>query len=185
MRIRSKKNYIQTLEKKVPKSAITRFIRLYKVKLRRVQRKKQVDRSKYLPEMIKFHTQLREGVIKSGNEKSSYDAKWGRFAPNRRFNVEQIPMPFIVDQKKIYDINIQKTDRRDYRTWLSQPGPGLCKRQCTLQVCISPESKARLAVIFRGKGKRTTSMRRNLTTKTLMSIGNQTHGQIWSLVLNG
>ena len=107
---------------KVPKSAITRFIRLYKVKIRRVQRRKQVDRRKYLPELIKFHTQLRD--IKSGNEKSSYDTKWGRFTTNRRFNVEQVPMLFIVGQKKTYDINIQKTDRRDYRTWLSQPGPG-------------------------------------------------------------
>ena len=104
--------------------------------------------------MIKFHAQLREGVIKSGNEKSLYDAKWGRFAPNRRFNVDQEPMAFIVDQKKTNDINIQKTDRRDYRTWVSQPRPGQCIRQYTLQVCISPESKVRLAVIFCGKGKR-------------------------------
>ena len=99
---------------RIPKSAITTFIRLYKVKLRRVQRKKQVDRSKHLPDFMKFHTQLREGVIKSGNERASYDAKWGRFAPNRRFNVDQVPMPFIVEQKKTYDVHVPKTECREH-----------------------------------------------------------------------
>ena len=59
-----------------------------------------------------------------------------------------------MEQKKTYDVHVPKTERREHGTWVSQPGSGLDKRQCTLQICISPEGKVRLAVIFRGKGKR-------------------------------
>ena len=37
---------------------------------------------------------------------------------------------------------------------VTYPGSGLDKCQCTLQVCISPESKVRIAIIFGGSGKR-------------------------------
>ena len=47
---------------------------------------------------------------------------------------------------------MQKTDWGNNNIWLSQPGPGLCKRLCTLQVCTSPESQVLLAVNFYGKG---------------------------------
>ena len=37
----------------------------------------------------------------------------------------------------------------------SHPAPGLEKRQCSLQICIGPvNNKFRIAIIFRGKGKR-------------------------------
>ena len=45
-------------------------------------------------------------------------------------------------------------DPKSSKVWISQPGSGLDKRQCTLQVCFSPEGKQpKLAIIFRGKGK--------------------------------
>ena len=38
---------------------------------------------------------------------------------------------------------------------MSQPGSGLEKRQCTLQVCVRATGKQpKLAIIFRRKGKR-------------------------------
>ena len=40
-------------------------------------------------------------------------------------------------------------------TWISQPGPGLAKRQCSLQVIFRPEgSQPRLAIFFCGQEKR-------------------------------
>ena len=36
--------------------------------------------------------------------------------------------------------SISKAEKRDLRVWLTNPGSGLDKCQCTLQVCISPES---------------------------------------------
>eukprot|EP00795_Rhopilema_esculentum_P014966 gene14966-biopygen861 len=64
-------------------------------------------------------------------------------------------MPFAVDRKTTYEAHISKEEQRAHRTWVSSPGPGLEKRQCTLQVCFSPkEPPVRMAIIFRGKGKR-------------------------------
>ena len=101
-----------------------------------------------------FHTTLREGLIKTGGQLPSYDKKWGRFTPERRFNVDQVPMPFAIESKTTYEVNVPKGEKRDHRVWVANPGSGLEKRQCTLHVCISPESKMRIAIIFRGSGKR-------------------------------
>ncbi len=61
-----------------------------------------------------------------------------------------------MDQKTTYEIDIPTKEKRSHRVWVSNPGPGLEKRQCTLQLCFSPVVKQpeRIAVIFRGTGKR-------------------------------
>ena len=100
---------------------------------------------------------MREGLIKAGSSLPYYDTKWGRFTPERRFNVDQVPMPFAIDSKRTYEVNLPKGEKRDHRVWIANPGSGFEKRQCTLQVCISPESKVRIAIIFRGSGKRISS----------------------------
>ena len=43
----------------LPKSAFTAFIRKYGIKLRRVQRKKKLDKTAYLPKIMKWHSTLR------------------------------------------------------------------------------------------------------------------------------
>ena len=103
---------------------------------------------------MQWHSTLREGLNKIGQSSPSYDEKWGRFKPDRRFNVDQVPMPFAIDHKTTYEVEVNKENRRDHRVWVVNPGPGLEKRQCTLQVCTSPTNKVRLAIIFRGTGKR-------------------------------
>ena len=77
-----------------------------------------------------------------------------RFTPERRFNVDQVSMPFAIDSKTTYQVNLSKAEKRDHRVWVANPRSGLDKCQCTLQVCISPESKVRIAIIFHGPGKR-------------------------------
>ena len=59
----------------------------------------------------------------------------------------QGPCPFIIGQDSTYDIKGSSS------IWISQPGNGLDKTQCTLQLCISPDGECiPPAVIFRGKG---------------------------------
>eukprot|EP00795_Rhopilema_esculentum_P014944 gene14944-biopygen848 len=141
--------------KAIPKSAVFNFIRKYKIKLRRIQRKKRAEKTSFLPGMIGWHTTLREGLIKTGNAKPSYDSKWGRFRPSKRFNVDQVPMPFAVDCKTTYEKHFPRGEQRNHRTWVSTPGPGLDKRQCTLQICFAAEGPpVKIAIIFRGTGKR-------------------------------
>ena len=69
---------IQSDEKVIPKSAIFSFIKKYGIKLRRIQRKKRANKTNFLPGMIGWHATLREGLIKTGNTKPSYDNKWGK-----------------------------------------------------------------------------------------------------------
>ena len=53
--------------------------------------------------------------------------------------------------------------------WISTPGDGLTKRQCSLQVCFRPVGKQLpLAIIFRGKGTRWT--KRKLDIQMCMYI---------------
>ena len=50
---------------------------------------------------------------------------------------------------------IPKGEGSMHNTWISQPGSGLEKRQCSLQVMFRPEGEqTKLAIIFRGQGKR-------------------------------
>lgn len=140
---------------KLPKSTITHFLRKHKIRMLCVQRKRQVDVKKQAPTLMKWHSNLREKVIKSGSGKLTYDKKWGRFSPKKRINVDQIPLPFVIESKRTYEVPMAKgKERRDHRVWIAQPGSGLDKRQATLQMCFSPEGMVKPALIFRGTGKR-------------------------------
>ena len=96
------------------------------------------------------HRQLRKDIQSRRRRHGlvQYDDKWGRWMPSRRFNVDQVPCAFVIDQSSTYD------ERGSKSVWISQPGNGLDKRQCTLQICICPEDDQPVppAIIFRGKG---------------------------------
>ena len=61
-------------------------------------------------------------------------------------------MPFVVNVKKTYEY-VAPGKSKEHNTWISQPGSGLDKRQCSLQVMVRGEGKQpKIAIIFRGKG---------------------------------
>ena len=69
-------------------------------------------------------------------------------------NVDQSPLPFAVNMKRTNHRFEEGANPRQEKVWISQPGSGLDKRQCTLQVCFSPVGpQPKLGIIFRGKGK--------------------------------
>ena len=104
---------------------------------------------------MKWHSNLREKLIKSGCSKFTYDKKLGRFPPDKSLNVDQIPFPFVIESKRTYEIPMNKgKERQDHSVWVAQPGSGLDKRQATLQMCFGPKGMIKLALIFRGTGKR-------------------------------
>ena len=142
---------------RLSKSAVWAFIKIRNVKMRRVQRKKSAPKTDMAPKLMQWHCTFRESVIKSGSSKPTYDPKYGRFKPENRINVDQVPLPFAIDRKQTYEPPVPKKDRKDHKVWVSNPKPGLEKRQCTLQVVFSPvANKMRLGIIFRGTGKRIT-----------------------------
>ena len=52
--------------KRLSPSVIVSFIRKFKVKNRRVQRRKQKPKSDGIAAMVRWHVELREGLIKTG-----------------------------------------------------------------------------------------------------------------------
>ena len=104
--------------------------------------------------MKQWHSSLREKRIKTRQSKPTFDKKWRRFRPNCRFDVDQVPLPFVVDRKTTYEVVVSKAQKKDHKVWASQPRSGLDKRQCSLQVCFSPEDNVRVGIIFRATGKR-------------------------------
>lgn len=80
------------------------------------------------------------------------DAKYGWWLAKNRYNGDQVPLPFVIDEHKTYDITGNK------QVWVSQPSTCLDnhKRQATLQLHMQHtegEQNAKAAVVFRGKGK--------------------------------
>eukprot|EP00966_Prymnesium_polylepis_P184379 4273505-Prymnesium_polylepis.1 len=51
--------------------------------------------------------------------------KYGKYLPHQRFNVDQVPLPFIVDM----DYTLEEKGAK--RVAINQLGPSLSKRQCT------------------------------------------------------
>ena len=63
--------------------------------------------------------------------------------------------PYAICCRRETNIEVVEPRQKHSKTWISQPGAGLEKRQCTLQLCSRADGKQpRIAIIFRGTGKR-------------------------------
>ena len=98
-----------------------------------------------------FHRSLRKALkTKRGrNPTAKIHPKWGRWLPQNRYNVDQVPLPFINDQDK--NIRGKGADQ----VWVSQPSSGHDKREAPLQLCIraTGSQTVRPVIVFRGKEK--------------------------------
>ena len=137
----------------IRRHVITMFLRGYNVRMCARQWNRNKPKEAYREDLMKWHSVTRECLIRCGANSDSYDANWGRFLPCQRFNLDQSPMPFVVDSKKTYEIIEPGANHQ--KTWISQPASGLDKRQCTLQVCARGDgTQPKISIILRGKGKR-------------------------------
>ena len=135
-----------------------RFKRRNKISLRRRTNKKKDAANDGRETIQQFHRDLRKAVqSKRRSERPIEDNTYGRRSPKNRLNVDQVPLPFVVDQDKTYEI------AGSNQVWISQPGSGLDKRQATLQLCIRAEGQQTVkpAIIFRGRGNIPTEERDN------------------------
>ena len=129
----------------VKKHVIVNFIKRNHLKLRRVQRRKKKPKEAFRESLMKWHSALRERLVKTGKGEN-YNPVYSGFMPSQRYNVDQSPLPFTIDTKKTYEqIRPKYKENRNKNVWVSQPAPG----------CFRSESKQpRISVIFRGLGKR-------------------------------
>ena len=134
----------------ITRSAVQTFVKRYHIKVRKVQRKKQQPKDDFTEKIKQWHLNYRESLIKSQRPGSHYDCKWGRFKPYQRINVDQVPLPFVLDKTQTYERPLGRNEK----VWVSHPGSGLEKRQCTLQIAFSPENnRIKIEIIFRGTCK--------------------------------
>ena len=92
-------------------SIIVQFLKGCKIKLRRVQRKKRFNKQTDTPALMKWHNSLREGLINTVANLPQYDPKRGRFPPDKRFNVDQVPLPFAINRTTTYEDTTTKESR--------------------------------------------------------------------------
>ena len=63
---------------------------------------------------------------------AAFRSKYGKYMPHQRFNVDQVPLPFINGMDETYEEVGAK------RVAVNQNGPALAKRQATGKLVICP-----------------------------------------------
>ena len=69
---------------------------------------------------------------RTGENLMQYTDKWGRFPPHLRYNMDQVPLPFVVNQETTYTLD------SDNDVHIAGHGKGdLRKRQFTLHIYVN------------------------------------------------
>ena len=138
----------------IRRHVIQNVIKRNNIKMRVRQRNKALPKAEFTQKLKEWHATTRERLIRTGFN-DNYDDKWGRVSSEQRFNVDQSPCPFALNLKRTYHVFEDCADQHQDKVWISQPGSGLDKRQCSLQICVRPTGiQPRLCIVFRGKGLR-------------------------------
>ena len=132
---------------------ISNFISKYNLRIRRNQGFIEIPDDSVLQQLQDWHSMLRERLVRTGSSED-YDSKWGRFPPQCRFNVDQVPCPFLSDTNLAHHRLAETKTQRKSEASLSSNNDMLNKRQCVLQICCSPEGpQPRLGIVFCDPGK--------------------------------
>lgn len=126
-----------------------RFRKRHNIAFRKRTNKKKCSADDGRETIQRFHRNLRKALkTRRRRNNAVLDSKYGRWLPHNRYNVDQVPLPFVIDQDKTYEV------KGSEQVWVSQPSSGLDKRQATLQLCIRAqgEQNVKPAIVFRGKG---------------------------------
>ena len=124
---------------KLGKHLVMQFIKQYNVKIRVKQRNKKRPREAFRENLQKWHATTTERLLRTGFH-DNYHLKWGRFITKQRISVDQSPLPFVLDMKRTYD-HYEKGKGHKHNTWISTPDEGLTRRQCSLQISVTPEGQ--------------------------------------------
>ena len=125
----------------------------YKIKFLKRKNVKAKSANEKREDIVKWHQDLRYKVLpyREGYV-GTFSPQYGRFPPERRYNMDQIPMPFVVDQDSTF------TTEDDEHVHIRGTGAdGLNKRQYSAHVFINAGNKEEnthgyIDLICRGKG---------------------------------
>ena len=123
MKCALKEKYGEGVAKKFQgsKNWLYRFTKRNGISKRRRTNKKQKSAIEKISVIQGFHQELRKAVQSKRRHSPSFDKKWGRWLPTNRWNVDQVPLPFINEQATTY------ADKGSKAVWVAQPGSGLEK----------------------------------------------------------
>ena len=98
----------ESIEFKASFGWMRRFIRRKKIKFRKRKCGKEKTAEESIPEFEEFMEKLRFDFLQPRQ-----GGLWGRFPPARRYNMDQVPLPFVVSQDDTFtmeedtDVNIK------------------------------------------------------------------------------
>ena len=108
----------------------TNFIQRRKLKYQRRKSGKKFSANEHITKYTKFLQQLRfKLLVPLPNETS--DTIWGRCPPSRRYNMDQVPLPFVVLQEFTFTVN------EDANVHITCPSEALRKRTWTMHVIVN------------------------------------------------
>ena len=138
-----------------------RFRKRFGIKFRKRKSGKKNSTDDNIPTIVKWYSYFRTNVLPKLDERNSsraallgqdeqFTEKWGRFPPHMRYNMDQVPLPFVVSQDSTYTID------EDTDVQVAGHGKGdLRKRQFTMHIMMnSGEGELRdgyVELICRGK----------------------------------
>ena len=149
---------------------LQRFTRAFDMSLRCKTNKKHLSIEERLPTCKRWHARFRRRL--KGGPKEKLDPKWGRWLPEDRWSIDQVPCNLREGSNKTY------ADTGDKRIWLAGSKTDCGKRFCTLQVgarCANGDRKkprcgqAKLTIAFRGQGASQSSPVQFLATAGLLA----------------
>jgi hypothetical protein len=90
-----------------------RFLKRWHIKFRKRKSGKKRSTDENMEAILKWYAYYREEVLpkRVGEDLAQFSDKYGRYPPHLRYNVDQVPLPFIVSQDSTYtlgdDMDIQ------------------------------------------------------------------------------
>lgn len=137
---------------------VWRYAHRFNISLRRANNHKHQSVSERLPKIKRFHARLRRRL--QDCHPTRLHPKWGRWLPQNRLSVDQVPCNFREGAKSTYDI------KGSDRIWLAGTKADDGKRFCTLQIIarawngpadVPRRGQPKIGLIFRGSGQRVSS----------------------------
>ena len=139
-----------------------RFIKRKKIKFLKRKCGKEKTAEECITEFEDFMYKLRFDFLppREDDGADGRDALWGRFPPERRYNMDQVPLPFVVSQDHTF------TTEEDNDVNIKCPKESLHKRQFTMHQIynagIGDKAHGWCDMVCRGTGKRIPEAEKNL-----------------------
>ena len=129
----------------------TNFIRRRNLKYRRRKSGKTFSADRHLPQYLDFLQRLRFKIIVALQDNPCESIR-GQFPPSHRYNMDQVPLPFVVSQEFTFTV------QEDVNIHITCPNEALRKRQWTMHVVANAgDGDSRhcwVDLVSKGLGKR-------------------------------